>query len=150
KMRVSGHIPAFMLAEDAVRGGYDEIQHINMLFLNFVADRRTDTRTPVRFSLVGDKAADLDLASKPVQDFIKLLLEQHVAVDPTIIAIGSLFTWRQGVAPRGFESIIRRVPLQAGRAFMSGGLPPPKDDPDRYERSYAKLLAMVKLLHASG
>src|SRR4029077_14285588 len=30
-LRVSGHIPAFMRAEDAVRDGYDEIQHTNFL-----------------------------------------------------------------------------------------------------------------------
>ena len=35
-MRLSGHIPAFMSAEQAVRAGYDEIQHINMVFLNFL------------------------------------------------------------------------------------------------------------------
>lgn len=149
-MRVSGHIPAFMLAEDAVRAGYDEIQHINMLFLNFVADRTTDTRTPVRFSLVGEKAADLDLDGKPVQDFIKLLLEKKTVVDPTINAIGLLFISQQGQVPRGYEDIATRLPVQVQRQFKTGGLPVPKDRPDLYERSYAKLLAMIKMLHDKG
>ena len=35
-MWVSGHIPAFMTAEQAVKAGYNEIQHANMLFLNFL------------------------------------------------------------------------------------------------------------------
>src|SRR5262245_18546839 len=35
-MRVSGHIPAFMRAEEAVLGGFDEIQHINQVLLNFL------------------------------------------------------------------------------------------------------------------
>ncbi len=35
-LRVSGHIPAFMRAEEAVRAGYDEIQHINQVLLNFL------------------------------------------------------------------------------------------------------------------
>src|SRR5207244_5367236 len=34
-LRLSGHIPNHMTAAKAVRAGYDEIQHINMLFLNF-------------------------------------------------------------------------------------------------------------------
>ncbi|HEY8091495.1 MAG TPA: hypothetical protein VIF09_26705, partial [Polyangiaceae bacterium] len=37
-MRVSGLVPVHMLAEDAVRAGYDEITHVNWLFLNFLAD----------------------------------------------------------------------------------------------------------------
>ncbi len=37
-LRVSGHIPAFMRAQDAVEQGYDEIQHINQLMLNFFVD----------------------------------------------------------------------------------------------------------------
>src|SRR5690606_24281251 len=55
-MRLSGHIPSGMTAERAVRDGFDEIQHINMLFLNFLAGPEDDTRTPVRFSLVAEKA----------------------------------------------------------------------------------------------
>ena len=44
-MRVSGHVPAFLRAQDVVEQGYDEIQHINQLLLNFFVDDKTDTRT---------------------------------------------------------------------------------------------------------
>lgn len=149
-MRVSGHIPAFMLAEDAIRAGYDEIHHINMVFLNFLADRTTDTRTPQRFSLVGNKAPDLDLSSKPVQDFVKLMLEKKTVLDPTIQAIGTLFIAKQGQVPPGSEELVARLPIQTQRSFKSGGLPPPKEDPTRYDRAYKKLLEMVKMLHDAG
>jgi hypothetical protein len=33
-LRVSGHEPAFMRAEEVVRAGFDELQHINQLALN--------------------------------------------------------------------------------------------------------------------
>src|SRR5262249_59546777 len=59
-MGVTGHIPCHMLANEAVRAGYDGIEHINQILLNFFADHDTDTRTPLRFSLAGDKAADFD------------------------------------------------------------------------------------------
>src|SRR3989442_13142469 len=36
-LRVSGHIPAHMTAEQALRAGFHEIQHANFLFLNFWA-----------------------------------------------------------------------------------------------------------------
>ncbi|NNC77268.1 MAG: hypothetical protein HKN77_04845, partial [Woeseiaceae bacterium] len=52
-MRLSGHIPAFMSAEQAVKAGYDEIQHINMVFLNFLAGDKEDTRKQLRFTLYG-------------------------------------------------------------------------------------------------
>ena len=82
-MRLSGHIPAFMSAEQAVRAGYDEIQHINMVFLNFLAGDREDTRKQLRFTLYGDEAGKLDLDSQEVEDFIALLREQNVTIDPT-------------------------------------------------------------------
>ena len=53
-LRVSGHVPAFMRAEDVVRQGYDEIQHINQVFLNFFVKPTDDTRTLARFTIVGD------------------------------------------------------------------------------------------------
>ena len=45
-LRVSGHVPAFMTAQQFVEAGADEIQHINMVFLNFFFDEVKDTRTP--------------------------------------------------------------------------------------------------------
>ena len=56
-MLVTGHIPVHMLAHEAVDAGYDGIEHINMLFLNFLATHDTDTRDTTRFTLVGDHAA---------------------------------------------------------------------------------------------
>ena len=49
-LRVSGHVPAFMFADQFVEAGADEIQHINFVFLNFFFDDVKDTRTPARFS----------------------------------------------------------------------------------------------------
>ena len=59
-MLVIGHIPVHMLAHEAIDAGYDGIEHINMLFLNFLATHDTDTRDTTRFTLVGDHAAELD------------------------------------------------------------------------------------------
>ena len=39
-LRVSGHVPAFMRAEEVVQLGYDEIQHANQLMLNFLVKPR--------------------------------------------------------------------------------------------------------------
>jgi hypothetical protein len=38
-LRVSGHVPAGMTADQFVRDGADEIQHMNFVFLNFMPAR---------------------------------------------------------------------------------------------------------------
>ena len=58
-MRVSGHIPVFLRAHDAVEQGYDEIQHINQVLLNFLVTDKTDTRTLERFYLPAEKVGDM-------------------------------------------------------------------------------------------
>src|SRR6266576_1244004 len=82
-LRLSGHIPNHMTAAKAVRAGYDEIQHINMLFLNFEGDS-IDTRTPSRFSAPGRYGADLDLNSDSVRAFLQLLKDHHTVIDLTL------------------------------------------------------------------
>ena len=74
-LRVSGHVPAFSRSAQVVRDGYDELQHINQMVLNFVSDPDTDSRTIVRFNLVGERARNIDLDSQEVRDFIALLVE---------------------------------------------------------------------------
>lgn len=72
-LRVSGHIPTCM-TEEAVRAGFDELNHINYLFLNFMDDaNRLDTLA--RFG-----AAE----------------ERHTVVDPTLAIDERLLTARKG------------------------------------------------------
>jgi len=144
---VTGHIPVHMLANEAVRAGYDGIEHVNMLFLNFFADHDTDTRTTTRFTLVGDKAATFDLKSKPVTDFVQLLKDHHTVITPTLDAFEDLLTGEQGKVIAGMEPLVARLPVQTQRQFLTGGLPLEGEKLKTYRASYEKLLAMVKLLH---
>jgi hypothetical protein len=148
-MMVTGHIPVHMLANEAVRAGYDGIEHVNMLFLNFFADHDTDTRTTTRFTLVGDKAATFDLKSKPVTDFVQLLKDHHTVIDPTLDAFEDLLTAEQGKIIAGLEPLVARLPVQTQRVFLTGGLPLEGDKLKTYRASYEKLLVMVKMLHDS-
>jgi hypothetical protein len=148
-MLVTGHIPVHMLANEAVRAGYDGIEHINMLFLNFFADHDTDTRTTKRFTLVGEKAASFDLASKPVSEFLNLLKERHTVIDPTLDAFEGLLVAEQGKIIPGMEPIVSRLPVQAQRTFLLGGLPLDGDKVKTYRASFDKTLEMVKRLHAA-
>ena len=149
-MMVTGHVPVHMLANEAVRAGYDGIEHINMLFLNFFADHDTDTRTTTRFTLVGDKAATFDLKGKPVVEFLALLKEHHTVIDPTLNAFEDLLVGEQGKVISGLEPLVLRLPVQTQRAFLLGGLPLEGDKAKTYRASYEKMLAMVKAVHDAG
>jgi hypothetical protein len=90
-LRVSGHIPNGMIASKFVEDGADEIQHINFICLNFLADKVKDTRAPERFTAVGANAAKLDLRSKEVNVFIALLLQNHNPVLVTLASFAGMF-----------------------------------------------------------
>ncbi|HZF13347.1 MAG TPA: amidohydrolase family protein [Thermoanaerobaculia bacterium] len=148
-LRVSGHIPAFMTAEQAVRAGYDEIQHVNFLFLNFLPV--PDTRTPARFIEVAQHAAELDLSSEKVRAFFQLLKERNVAVDPTVNAFEEMFLARPGQISPVLAAVADRLPPQVRRSFSAGGgLPVPPGMDGRYRDSEKALLAMVKALYDNG
>jgi hypothetical protein len=142
-MRVSGHIPAFMTAEQAVRAGYDEIHHVNMLFLNFLFDQVQDTRTPARFTAVAEHAAELDLDSQAVRGFLDLLYERGVVLDPTVGIFEGMFLGRAGVVPPGFAAVADRLPVQVRRGMLGGGLPVLAGMDSRYRASFAKALELV-------
>lgn len=149
-LRVSGHVPAFMNAEQFVGDGVDEIQHVNFLFLNFFFDEVKDTRTPARFTEVAERAAGLDLNSDRVRAFIKLLKDKKIVSDPTLNAFEGMFTDRPGVVSSTFAAVADRMPVQVRRGFLAGGLPVPAGKDDTYRKSLKACLAIVKLLYDSG
>jgi imidazolonepropionase-like amidohydrolase len=146
-MRVSGHIPNGMTAEQAVRAGFDEIQHANFLLLNFLEG--VDTRTPERFHAVGERAPEIDLGSDRVKSFLALLKEKGTVVDPTLITFEGMFTDRVGVVSRPFAPVADRLPPTVRRGLLAGGFAP-KGKEDRYTKSYEWMKGIVKALHDHG
>lgn len=149
-MRVSGHIPAFMTAEQAVRSGFDEIQHMNMLFLNFLFDKVQDTRTPARFTAVAENAAAIDLESPRVRAFLALLKKRKVTVDPTLDVFESLFVDRPGRVAAGFAAVADRMPPLVRRGFLEGGLPVPEEAEARYREAFRAMGRMLMRLRREG
>lgn len=149
-LRVSGHVPAFLRAQDVIDAGYDEIQHINQLLLNFFVDDSTDTRTLARFYLVADKTDGLDLDSKPVQDFIASLVENKVVIDPTLATFEFLHQ-RDGEMSPIVADVADHLPpdIQRGRRAAEMNIP---DDviAARYDGSFAKLVEFVGRAHKAG
>jgi hypothetical protein len=149
-LRVSGHIPNGMIASQFVEDGADEIQHINFIFLNFLADKVKDTRTPERFTAVGANAAKLDLQSKQVNDFIALLLQHHTTVDVTLATFEGMFRGRPGKVSPDFAPVLNRLPAQVQRAAFTGGLPVTAENDQLYKDSYRAMLGMTKRMYDAG
>jgi hypothetical protein len=149
-MRVSGHVPAFLRAQDVVDQGFDEIQHINQLMLNFFVDDKTDTRTLQRFYLVADKTADLDFDSKPVQDFIATLAKKQIAIDPTLATFEFLHQ-RDGELSPIVAGIEDHLPPDVQRGRRSAEMNIPDDaTAARYTKSYDKLVEFVGRAYKAG
>ena len=149
-LRLSGHVPNGITASQFVEAGADEIQHINFIFLNFLAGQVKDTRTPERFTAVGANAAKLDLNSRPVLDFIRLLQEHHTTVDVTLATFESMFTGRPKVASADFVPVLDRLPAQVQRGAYTGGLPVTEANDQLYKDSYTAMLAMTKKMYDAG
>ena len=149
-LRVSGHIPAFMKAEDAVRDGYDEIQHINQVLLNFYVTPKTDTRTLARFYLIADNVHSLDLDSDAVQKFIALLKARHTSIDLTLATFEPSFTQLQGEPNPAFGMLAEHVPVSLQRAWRTNSMNATKKNIAAWRASYAKMLEFSGRLYAAG
>ena len=149
-MRVSGHVPAFVRAEEAVELGYDEIQHINQVLLNFVVGPKGDTRTLARFYLVGERVADLDLDSPRVQDFLKLLREREFAIDPTLATFEDMFNQGPGELSTAFAAVVDHLPVSHQRARRQNHMAVTPATLARFRASYAKMLELVRRFDAAG
>jgi imidazolonepropionase-like amidohydrolase len=149
-LRVSGHVPAFLRAEEVVEAGFDEVNHINQVMLNFLVDEKTDTRTLQRFYLPAERSAGLDFDGPRVQGFIKLLKDRGTVIDPTLTTFDFL-RQRDGQASEAFAAILPNMPASFQRARMSGGMDIPNERLHAlYNKSYARMIEFVGRLHRAG
>jgi imidazolonepropionase-like amidohydrolase len=149
-MRLSGHVPQGLTASEAVALGFDELQHVNFLFLNFWGDAGIDTRTPARFTEVAARAAGVDLSSPEVEAFVHKLAERKIVVDPTATAFEGMFLARPGQVSPAFAAVADRFPAQVRRGYYGGGLAPPEGMEATYRESYRRLIEMVGKLYREG
>ncbi|HSE48128.1 MAG TPA: amidohydrolase family protein [Terriglobales bacterium] len=149
-MRVSGHIPAGMIASQAVAQGFDEIQHVNFLALNFMPDVK-ETRNPGRFLEPGKRAADIDVNGPEVKQFIALLQQHGTTLDPTLATFEGMYNDVAGQLPERWQPVADRLPVQWKRGFLTGGLPLAEGvTPQRYRDSYANMMRLVKAMYDAG
>jgi Amidohydrolase family len=139
-----------MTSERAVRDGYDEITHINQLMLSFVIGEKDDTRTPFRFTALGERLGNLDLHAEPFQRMVRLMKERGTALDPTLAIFTQLLLARPGKAPPSDAPWLDHVPPPLQRTRRQAVVDVKPEQYPAYEASYKKLLEVMALLHEQG
>jgi Amidohydrolase family len=148
-LRVSGHIPAHMIASQCVKLGYDEIQHVNFLVLNFFPEVK-ETQTRARLTEPATLAARLDLNSPEVQAFARLLKEHGTTLDPTMSIFEDQYLSRPAEIPVTYAPVFRRLPTQVRRGMLAGGLQVPEGMDSTFKQSFTNMVKLVGLLYRAG
>ena len=149
-MTVGGHVPWFMKADEAIESGFNELNHINQVVLNFLIDNLTDTRTLERFYLPAEQTGSIDFNSQKVKAFIKLLKDREITIDPTLSAF-DFIKQQDGEMADPFASISEHLPPDLQRSFKTGTMNIPDiTTANRYKNSYNKMIEFVGLLHKNG
>ena len=149
-LRVSGHVPAFMSAQQFVTAGADEIQHLNFIVLNFLFDTVKDTRGMTRFTAVAEHAGGPGADQPEVRQLIAFLKFHHTVLDPTMNVFEALFCGAPSAILPGLEEIVPRFPPQVRRTMLSGALAVPPGKEAQYRRTFPQMLRLLKALHDSG
>ncbi len=149
-LRVSGHVPAFSRSERVVREGYDELQHIKQMVLNFVSDPDTDSRTILRFSLVGERAKDLDLDSQKVEDFIHLLVERQTVIDATMATFEASYTQKPGDLDPSLAPVADHMPFATQRGLRNNSTDVSGGRLETYRASWQRMMQLFGRLYAAG
>ena len=150
-LHVSGHVPAFMSSQRAVRDGYDEINHVNQLLLSFVIDvAKEDTRTPFRFTALGERTGKLDLNGEPFQRMLKLMKERKTSLEPTLATFSQLLRSRPGQASPSDAPWLEHMPAALQRMRKTAALDVKPEQYPAYDASWKKLEETLALLHRNG
>ncbi|HEY8875980.1 MAG TPA: amidohydrolase family protein [Roseateles sp.] len=149
-LRTGGHVPAFMTARQAVEAGFDELHHINQVTLNFLVGKGDDTRTLLRFNLVGDKAADLKLNDRRTQDFIALLKKKGTVVDATMTAFEAQYTQRQGQPSPSYAMVAANLPAVVQRGYLSAEVDMDDAKARRWGASWKVMMDLLRRMYAAG
>jgi hypothetical protein len=139
-----------MRAADVLEAGFDEIHHINQVMLNFFVKPKDDTRTLLRFYLVGDNAHRINLDGPEARTFVGQLVKRQTVVDPTLSTFEGSFKQRQGQLNPSYHDIAEHLPPQFARSLRRNSMDVNNSNAKRFSASYDKMLALVAKMHQAG
>ncbi|HLR86520.1 MAG TPA: amidohydrolase family protein [Wenzhouxiangella sp.] len=149
-LQLTGHVPAFVRPEEAVRHGYNDIAHINQLVLGWLLDESDDSRTTLRLTAM-QNTRDIDIDSEQVKRTVDLMKSRDVALDTTLVILERLMTSRAGETPPGDRDYLDHMPIGYQRYRKRTFVPLSNEREDQaYLDSFDKLLEITALLHEQG
>jgi len=151
-LHVHGHVPAGMRPSQAIASGYDEITHIYFVMMEAMPDAVVATSNGInRFEGIGRYAKDVDLNAVPIKPLIAEMIAHKTECDPTLVVAEALFVPENGDLSPAYAAYAGTLPPATERGFRTGGFTVPKDlTRADYRRSFAKLSALVMLMHTAG
>jgi imidazolonepropionase-like amidohydrolase len=120
------------------------------MVLNFVSDPDTDSRTIVRFSLVGERARNIDLDSQKVRDFIQLLVDHQTVIDATLATFEGSYTQKPGDMDPSMAPVADHFPIAVQRGWRINSTDVSGGKLETYRESYQRMLQLFGRLHAAG
>jgi imidazolonepropionase-like amidohydrolase len=149
-MTVTGHVPAFVTADQAIEAGYDDIAHTNQLMLGWLLQPGEDTRTAFRVTAM-ERMAELNLNSRPVRHTIDLMRRNEVALDTTLVIGEALMLGRARQTPSAYAGFLDHMPIGYQRAQKRTSIPIASAEQDaRYHAAFQRTLEAIGLLHRRG
>ena len=151
-LHVHGHVPAGMRPSQAIAAGYDELTHINFVMMEAMPDSVVDTSNGInRFEGTGRYAKDVDLNAPPIKPLIATMAARKIVSDPTLVVFESMYVPENGDLSPAYAPYAGTLPPATERGFRQGGFAVPKDvTRDDYRKSFAKLSALVTMMHNAG
>lgn len=148
---VSGHVPAGFTIQDLVGQGFREANHIYFAMLGLWPDVKDKTNGMARFTTIAERAKDLDLKGKSVQDLIACFKENGTVVDPTMVVLQDLIAHEPGTPHAGFGRLFDRLPaIKLRSALLNPDLAENPADRARDQASFRKVQGFVRELHEAG
>ena len=151
-LHVHGHIPATLRPTDVIKGGYDEITHINFVMMQALPDSVVNIDNGIeRFNGPGKYAKDVDLDAAPMKALVAEMAAKKIAVDPTLSTFESLYVPENGDLSPSYAPFVGTMPPQVERSFREGGFQPPAPVTRAdWRASFAKMVELTKRLHDAG
>ncbi|MCQ4165574.1 amidohydrolase family protein [Tahibacter harae] len=150
-LRVSGHVPAYMSAEQFVEAGADEIQHFNYFVLALLwPEVKATNQHSERFGKVAARVRDFSPDQPRVREFIAFLKKHHTVLDPTL----GLFEMRLSGDPKkpipGLEDVVPRFPPAVRRSLRSAAYAIPKGEAAAYREALPAMYRLLKAAYDAG
>ncbi len=121
-----------------------------MLFLNFLAGTKLDTRQQLRFTLIGEHAGELDINSKAFNDLVKLLADKKIVIDPTVSTFRSLLLKERKKVDPEFLPVAQHLPPNVLRQLKGAEMDVAPDLLDNYQAGAKAMSNLVKKLYDNG